>query len=377
MTNAERKDEYDLVNEQDEVLRQGTYEDARREGLFTRSVHILLADPRGRFMLCKRAASKKTYPNLVTSSAGGHVEKGETFEQAAYRELKEELEVRVRLFDVGRFDVITEQERTIHHLFVGSLDTEAMRTSSTDPTEVASHAFVSLQKAASDALRRPKKYAPPFRQAIELLARPKTYIVDFDHTLFDWYGFKAELQKALEPQGVSEKIFTQAKDIHEERDGLYHVHKHLKEISAQTSLPYEILISIFEKVLRRSSRHIFPDAKKFLERIRRENGHAFLLTYGDKGNQELFIKGTGADRYFDEIVAVERKEQKLEEATRAAAVASGVSIIVNDDPREALHMAPSLSRTTRNYLVERPTAKFTQIEPNERYLVVKSLEEIF
>ena len=127
------------------------------------SVHIILFNKKSEIMICKRSSNKKTYPNKITSSAGGHVEQGESYKAAAIRELKEELGIKAFLKDLGRFNVITSKERTIHHLFMGKVNKKV----SADPNEIASYYFSPLKTIKSDIALHPRKYAKPFHEAFK------------------------------------------------------------------------------------------------------------------------------------------------------------------------------------------------------------------
>jgi len=159
--------EYDLVNFQDHLVKTGTKEDAKKMKLFTRSIHILLFNKKGEIMICKRPVNKKTYPNLITSSAGGHVEQGETYKIAAKRELREELNIKIPLKDLGRFDVITANERAIHHLFFSKLNKKVL----VDPNEISHYYFLSAEDIKSDINLHPRKYAKPFIEAFKYYSK--------------------------------------------------------------------------------------------------------------------------------------------------------------------------------------------------------------
>jgi len=75
-------------------------EDVHRQGLFHRSVLVLVYDHLKRLLIQKRHHSKKVYPGRWDLSATGHVLAGESTIAAAYRELEEELGItppRIRL----------------------------------------------------------------------------------------------------------------------------------------------------------------------------------------------------------------------------------------------------------------------------------------
>lgn len=64
---------------------------------------VVVTDESGRFLLQKRAKDIKMYPGCWDTSASGHVDEGETAEQAAHRELKEEIGLTTPLQLVTRY----------------------------------------------------------------------------------------------------------------------------------------------------------------------------------------------------------------------------------------------------------------------------------
>ncbi|HJP96552.1 MAG TPA: NUDIX domain-containing protein [Candidatus Saccharimonadales bacterium] len=86
--------QYDLVDEHDNMLgRTAAYTEVHRAGLWHRGVHVIVYTPDGRVVMQKRAPTLAYHPNEVEISVGGGVDAGETTEQAAIREVKEELGV--------------------------------------------------------------------------------------------------------------------------------------------------------------------------------------------------------------------------------------------------------------------------------------------
>src|SRR6476469_3563494 len=80
-------------------------------------VHILIGNEHGEILICRRPPNKPSYSGRWTSSAGGHVELGETYKEAATRELKEELGLSLPLQDLGQFKVCDQHGNCVHHLF--------------------------------------------------------------------------------------------------------------------------------------------------------------------------------------------------------------------------------------------------------------------
>ena len=94
-----------------------------------RFASVILVDPRGRILMQERDEHPAIDPE-VWSLSGGHVDEGEEFEPAAYRELAEETGVEMppgtlRLF--GEFD--------IWHEVYGSLDRLAVYVAAADLTD--------------------------------------------------------------------------------------------------------------------------------------------------------------------------------------------------------------------------------------------------
>ncbi len=87
----------DIVNEEDSVIGSASIQDIYDKKLLHRIVHVLIFDDKGRIALQKRSKHKSFSPEHWCTSAGGHVQKGETYEQGALREYKEELGVEAEL----------------------------------------------------------------------------------------------------------------------------------------------------------------------------------------------------------------------------------------------------------------------------------------
>ncbi len=83
---------FDLIDESGRVVGRATREECHRNpSLVHRAVHVLVFNARGELYLQKRAPTKDVQPGKWDTSVGGHLALGEDFEQAAYRELREEL----------------------------------------------------------------------------------------------------------------------------------------------------------------------------------------------------------------------------------------------------------------------------------------------
>lgn len=85
---------FDVVDENDEVLRQETRQNVHRENLLHRAVHIFVFNKHGDLFLQYRSRAKDKCPSTWDSSAAGHLDAGESYEESAMRELDEELGIK-------------------------------------------------------------------------------------------------------------------------------------------------------------------------------------------------------------------------------------------------------------------------------------------
>lgn len=80
-----------IVDENDNPIGSTSMHDAYDKGLIHRIVHVIVEDQNGRILLQKRSDKVATAKNCWDISVGGHVDEGESYEEAALRELREEL----------------------------------------------------------------------------------------------------------------------------------------------------------------------------------------------------------------------------------------------------------------------------------------------
>ncbi len=93
-----------IIDIDDQIIGQATREDIYANKHIHRIVHVMVRDISGRFLLQIRSATVQFRPLHWATSAGGHVQAGETYEEAARREMEEEIGVIVgEIREMGKF----------------------------------------------------------------------------------------------------------------------------------------------------------------------------------------------------------------------------------------------------------------------------------
>ena len=92
----------DVVDDDDNVVGSVSQKDIYEKHLPHRIAHVLVFNESGEMALQMRSATKGFCPLHWSTAAGGHVQSGETYEQAALREMLEELGVSPAVEEVGK-----------------------------------------------------------------------------------------------------------------------------------------------------------------------------------------------------------------------------------------------------------------------------------
>ena len=117
-----------FVDENDNVIGEGTKQDAWEKGIVHRIVRIFLFNSRGELLIQKRADHIASLPGKWDQSAAGHVDAGEDYAIAARRELSEEIGVKdVDLIEKGKLftderDETDKIKKRFNMLYTGTYD---------------------------------------------------------------------------------------------------------------------------------------------------------------------------------------------------------------------------------------------------------------
>ncbi len=116
---------FEVVDETGKPVGQASRRECHSNpALMHQAVHVLVFDDEGRLFLQKRSRKKDIQPGRWDTSVGGHMQPGENPEQAALREMQEELGIAPAKLDflyqyTWRSSVETELVRTFKTVYEG------------------------------------------------------------------------------------------------------------------------------------------------------------------------------------------------------------------------------------------------------------------
>lgn len=93
----------DVVDENDKVIKSVEKEQIYLKQLLHRICHVLIFNSQGKLLLQKRSPSVSYLPSYWSTSVGEHVDTGETPEQAAMREMQEELGISKKIHFIKKY----------------------------------------------------------------------------------------------------------------------------------------------------------------------------------------------------------------------------------------------------------------------------------
>ena len=132
----------DIVDENDNVIDVKSIDETREKVLCHRGVVVLLLNSNNEVFVHQRKFSMKEYGGCWDFLIGGYVSSGESYEQAAKRELKEESGVDGELEYLGDFTYKTDKDDWLGKLFKTVSDDKI----ATQKEEIEEGFFIPLDK---------------------------------------------------------------------------------------------------------------------------------------------------------------------------------------------------------------------------------------
>ncbi len=151
----------DIVDENDNIIGNAEFEDVYKSHktsspLLFRTVAVMVFNSEGKLVLQKRSKRLPIAPGLWETSASGHIDLGDSYEQAALKELEEELGINVDQEDLIFVRKLSPDKENIfcfNKLFV------CINNGPYIPNdEVEEIVLVSIDDLMTDIVKKPEKY---------------------------------------------------------------------------------------------------------------------------------------------------------------------------------------------------------------------------
>jgi 16S rRNA (adenine1518-N6/adenine1519-N6)-dimethyltransferase len=156
--NAAPAERFLVVDENDRPLGEAPRQEVHGNNLRHRAVHLFIFNRQGELFLQKRSPWKDRHPLLWDSSAAGHVEAGEDYDQTARRELEEELGVGANLARVVKLPCSERTGWEFIWLYRGEHDGPFTLAR----TEIEHGEFFPVEVISGWVKARPDDFAPGF-----------------------------------------------------------------------------------------------------------------------------------------------------------------------------------------------------------------------
>jgi 16S rRNA (adenine1518-N6/adenine1519-N6)-dimethyltransferase len=149
---------FPIVDKNDRILRYASRPQVHGNNLRHRAVHILIFNQAGDVYLQQRSRWKDRHPLKWDSSAAGHVAAGESYDDTARRELKEELGVIVALQKIAKLPASEKTDQEFVWLYRGFASGDVVP----DKSEIEKGAFMPPTVIDGWTSARPEDFAPGF-----------------------------------------------------------------------------------------------------------------------------------------------------------------------------------------------------------------------
>jgi len=168
-TTAMKNELFPIVDKNDRILRYAQRSDVHGNNLRHRAVHILIFSQADEVYLQQRSRGKDRHPLKWDSSAAGHVGARESYDEAARRELKEELGVNVPLKGISKLPASERTDQEFIWLYGG----EIRGNPTPNRSEIETGAFFPPAVVDGWVTTRPEDFAPGFLECWKVYRKNK------------------------------------------------------------------------------------------------------------------------------------------------------------------------------------------------------------
>jgi isopentenyl-diphosphate delta-isomerase type 1 len=154
----------EIVDNDNRVIGTAGRSEIHKKHFKHRSVHVFLFNSAGDLFLQKRVHIKDEFPGYYDSSAAGHVNPGESYHEAAARELKEELGIEAQLEKVAELPASQETGWEFVSFYSVVSDDAVML----NHDEIEEGRFYSLREIREFFISSGDKFTPSFKTLFEI-----------------------------------------------------------------------------------------------------------------------------------------------------------------------------------------------------------------
>lgn len=154
----------DIIDEEGKVIGTGERADVEKKVLRHRTAAVVIFNSKGEIFVHKRAEGLSKYPGMHDVKFAGWLTAGETFEEAAFRELEEESGIEaIHLQFLFEYNFDSEDNRFVSQVFAGVYDGEMKL----DKSEISWGKFMEYSKIVE--LSEKSSFSPTGKIVLEKL----------------------------------------------------------------------------------------------------------------------------------------------------------------------------------------------------------------
>jgi isopentenyldiphosphate isomerase len=156
---------YDVVDDDDNVIGKATRKEVHTKNLIHRSVMFFIFDKKGRIFVNQRTKNKEFFREYWSIGLGGHVNTGETYDEAVVREAKEEANIDEKPFFMGSLKLrIPNKSDNENARVYGFITDKKLKF---DPFEIKQGVFMTM-KEMKEKLKK-EKFLPETKDLLIIL----------------------------------------------------------------------------------------------------------------------------------------------------------------------------------------------------------------
>jgi 16S rRNA (adenine1518-N6/adenine1519-N6)-dimethyltransferase len=173
----QQTEQFAVVDRNDRPLGAATRSEVHGNNLLHRAVHILIFNGSGEVFLQFRSRWKDRHPLRWDSSAAGHVDAGETYDNAAQREIREELGIDISPERIAKLPASERTGFEFIWVYRATYDGRMKPNSA----EIAAGGFFPVNVVDGWIVARPEEFAPAFLLCWQLLREKLSAVSSCDH----------------------------------------------------------------------------------------------------------------------------------------------------------------------------------------------------